>query len=182
MTSKQYFCVGELLNYQKILWMHSNGDCTTVRYHRKIYESWQKNCVFRFSLGLFTQIMDFKYKQAYKMIETGVLVWKSKNLKSYQAIFFCFGSKMVKTKWWIHVSYDFSYTECQLRLGLYAGSCAKILHFRNIPSLNTLVGSVRYLITMLKNSLFLYNVELYPTFLHCWTIPNPNILLRYTIS
>ena len=88
MTSKQYFCVGELLNHQKILWMHSNGDCTTVRYHRKIYESWQKNCVFRLSLGLFTQIMAFKYKQAYKMIETGVLVWKSKNMKPYQAIFF----------------------------------------------------------------------------------------------
>ena len=38
MTSKHYFCVGELLNYQKILWMHSNGDCTTVKYHTKIYD------------------------------------------------------------------------------------------------------------------------------------------------
>ena len=41
-----------------------------------------------FFFGLFTQIMEFKYKQAYKMIETGVLVWKSKNMKSYQASFF----------------------------------------------------------------------------------------------
>ena len=81
MTSKQYFCVGEILNYQKILRMHSNGDCTNVRYHRKIYESWQKNCVFRLSLGLFTQIMEFRYKQVYKMIATGVLVWKWKNMK-----------------------------------------------------------------------------------------------------
>ena len=88
MTNKQYFCVGELLNYQKKFWMHSNEDCTTVRYHTKNYESWQKNCVFRLSLGLFTQIMDFKYKQAYKMIETGVVVWKSKNMKSYRSIFF----------------------------------------------------------------------------------------------
>ena len=96
MTNKQYFCVGELLNYQKILWMHSNGDCTTVRYHRKLYESWQKNCVFRLSLGLFTQIMEFKYKQAYKMIETGVLVWKSKNLKSYQASFSALVAKCLK--------------------------------------------------------------------------------------
>ena len=31
--------------------------------------------------------MDFEYKQAYKMIETGVLVWKSKNMKPYQPIF-----------------------------------------------------------------------------------------------
>ena len=48
MTSKQYFCVGELLNCLKMIWMHSNGNCTTVRYHTKNYESWQKNCVFSF--------------------------------------------------------------------------------------------------------------------------------------
>ena len=83
MTSKKYFCVGELLNYQKILWMHSNGDCTTVRYHTKNFQNWQKNCVFRLSLVLFTQIMEFQYKQAYKTIETGVLVWKSKNMNPY---------------------------------------------------------------------------------------------------
>ena len=88
MPSKQYFCVGELLNYYKKFWTHSNGDCTTVRYHTKTYKSWQKNCVVRLSLGLSTQIMEFKYKQAYKMIETGVLVWKSKNMKSYPSYFF----------------------------------------------------------------------------------------------
>ena len=38
MTTKQYFCVGELLNYLKMARMHSIGDCTTVRYHTKIYE------------------------------------------------------------------------------------------------------------------------------------------------
>ena len=76
--------------------MHSNGDCTTIRYHTKIYESWQKNCVFRLSLGLFTQIMEFKYKQAYKMIETGVLVWKSKYMKSFRSIFFDLVAKCLK--------------------------------------------------------------------------------------
>ena len=37
--------------------------------------------------GLSTQIMEFEYKQAYKLIETAVLVWKSKNMKPYQPIF-----------------------------------------------------------------------------------------------
>ena len=57
-----------------------------------------------------------------------------------------------------------------------------LLHYRSIPSLNTLVGSVRYLITLLKYRLFHYIVELYRTFLHCWATPNPNTLLRYTLS
>ena len=35
-----------------MVWTHSNGDCTTVRYHTKNYGSWQENCVFRLSLGL----------------------------------------------------------------------------------------------------------------------------------
>ena len=81
MDRKQYFRLEELLNKWKLVWMRSNGDCTSVRYHTKIYENWQKNCVFRLSLGLSTQIKEFKYKQAYKLIETGVLVWKSKNMK-----------------------------------------------------------------------------------------------------
>ena len=96
MTSKHYFCVGELLNYQKILWMHSNGDCTTVKYHTKIYESWPKNCDFRLSLGLFTQIMEFKYKQANKMIETEVLVWKSKNMSHIDHFFSALTAKCLK--------------------------------------------------------------------------------------
>ena len=40
--------------------------------------------------------MEFKYKQAYKMIETGVLVWKSKNMKSYLSIFFALVAKCWK--------------------------------------------------------------------------------------
>ena len=88
MTSKQYFASESYSTIKKMVWMHSNGDCTTVRYHTKISESWQKNCIFRLSLGLSTQIMEFKYKQSYKMIETGVLVWNSKNMKSYRSIFF----------------------------------------------------------------------------------------------
>ena len=95
--------------------------------------------------------------------------------------FFCFGSKMLQTKCWIHVSYDFSQSECQLMLGLYAGRWPKILHYRIIPCLSTLVGSVRYLSTMLKESLFHYIAELYRKILHCWAIPNPNTLLRYTL-
>ena len=55
------------------------------------------------------------------------------------------------------------------------------MHYRSIPSLNTLVGSVRYLITLLKYRLFHYIVELHPTFLLCWAIPDPNTLLKYTL-
>ena len=88
--------------------MHSNGDCTTVTYHTKIYENWQKNWFFRLSLGLSTQILKVEYKQAYKMIETGVLVWKSKNIQPYQPIFFYFGSNMHKAKWRTHESYGIS--------------------------------------------------------------------------
>ena len=60
-----------------------------------------------------------------------------------------------------------------------------LLHHRKITSLRTLVGSVRYLITLLEYSLFYYIVKLYPTFLHCWPMPNRNTLLRlvrYTLS
>ena len=76
--------------------MHCNGDCTTVRHHTKIYASWQKNCFFRLSLALSTQIMEFKYKQAYKTIETGVLVWKSKNMMSYRSNIFALVAKFLK--------------------------------------------------------------------------------------
>ena len=71
-----------------MVWIHSNGVCTTVRYHTKTCKRWQINCVFRPSVGLSTQIMEFEYKQAYTRIETGVLVWKSKIMKPYQSIFF----------------------------------------------------------------------------------------------
>ena len=71
-------------------------------------------------------------------------------------------------------------------LGLYAGRWPKTLHYRSIPCLNTLVGSVCYLITMLKNSLLHYIVELYPNFYiadlypiltQCWGIPYLIIML-----
>ena len=40
-------------------------------------------------------------------------------------------------------------------------------YITEVYRLNTLVGSVRYLITLLKYTLFYYIVELYPAFLHC---------------
>ena len=51
-------------------------------------------------------------------------------------------------------------------------------HFRKKISLQTLVGSVRYLITLFDYRLFYYSVEPNPTILHCWTMPNVNILLN----
>ena len=51
--------------------------------------------------------MEFEQKQAYRMIETGVLFWETKNMKPYQPIFY-FGSNMFKAKWRTHVLYGFS--------------------------------------------------------------------------
>ena len=42
-----------------------------------------------------------------------------------------------------------------------------LLHCGSLPCLSTLVGSVRYLIILLKYTLHYYSVEFYPTFLHC---------------
>ena len=55
-------------------------------------------------------------------------------------------------------------------------------YITEVYRLNTLVGSVRYLITLLKYRMFHYIVELYPKILHCWAIPNHDTLLRYTQS
>ena len=46
-------------------------------------------------MRLCTQIMEFEAKQAYKIFETGVLDWKSKNMKPNQPIFLL-GSIMPK--------------------------------------------------------------------------------------
>ena len=60
------------------------------------------------------------------MIETGVLVWKTKNIKPYQPIFFHFGSIMHKANWRTHVSYGISWLECQTMPRMYAGRWAKL--------------------------------------------------------
>ena len=41
------------------------------------------------------------------MIDTGVLSWKSRNMKPNQPVSY-FGSNMFKAKGWTHVSYGFS--------------------------------------------------------------------------
>ena len=64
--------------------------------------------------------MEFEDKQAYNMFETGVLVWKSKNMESYQPIF-NIGSIMLKAKWQAHVSNSFSEFECQIMPTVFAG-------------------------------------------------------------
>ena len=108
-----------------MVWTQSDRDCMTVRHHKKISESWQINCVFRLSLGLSTQILEVDYKQAYKMIETGVFVWKSNKIKPYQPIFFYFGSNMHKVNWWNQKSNGFSWLECQIMARVYAGRWVK---------------------------------------------------------
>ena len=53
-------------------------------------------------------MFEVEYKQAYKTIETGGLVWKTKNIKPYQPILIYFGSNMHKIIWWTHVFYGIS--------------------------------------------------------------------------
>ena len=62
--------------------MHSNRVSMTVGYH-KIFVEVDRKTVFSVSFGFSTQIMEFEDRQAHKMSETGVLVWKSKNMEPY---------------------------------------------------------------------------------------------------
>ena len=103
MTTKQHFL------RQRVTQITKNGlnaqerslhDCKIPQH---IFESWWINCVLRLSLGLSTLIMEFEDKQAYKIFETGVLVWKSKKMESCQPIFNN-GNNMLTAKWWTHVS------------------------------------------------------------------------------
>ena len=55
-------------------------------------------------------------------------------------------------------------------------------HCGNIPCLNTLVRSVRYLIILLKYTLHYYSVELYPALLQCCCILYHKTLLGFTQS
>ena len=52
----------------------------------------------------------------------------------------------------------------------------------NIPCLNTLVESARYLITLLRYTPPYYSVELYPVLIHCCGILYLNTLLGYIQS
>ena len=54
------------------------------------------------------------------------------------------------------------------------------LHWRKIPCLNTVVGSVRYLITLLKYTQPYYSIELYPALIHCCGILYLKTLLEHT--
>ena len=57
------------------------------------------------------------------------------------------------------------------------------LHYyiaENMACLNTFVGSVRYLFTLLRYTLPYYSVELHPALIHCCGILYPNTLMDYT--
>ena len=165
---------------------------------QKISKSWQIHCIVRLSLGWSTQIWEVKYKQAYKMIGTGVLVWKSKNIKPYQPTFFtlvticiklddelmCFTESLnLNAKWCWECLQEGGWklsNPISIRWLGHPNPNSLLLHYRSISCLNTLVGSGLYLITLLKHRLFHYIVELYPTFyiaelwpmlIHCWGIP-----------
>ena len=109
--------------------------------------------------------MELKYKQACEMIKTGTLVRKTKNMKSYRSNFFALVAKCLKLN--DELTYLTASSNLKTKLGLYAGRWLKKLHYRRTPFLNTLVGSVRYLTTLLKHRLFHYIVELYPMLIHC---------------
>ena len=82
MTIKQYFCVDESLNKQEDdlnAQQQSLHDCNISQ---KLCESLQINCIFRLSLGLSRQIMEFH--EEHEAIST--------------SIFFYFGRNMLKAK------------------------------------------------------------------------------------
>ena len=56
----------------------------------------------------------------------------------------------------------------------------KIYIAENIACLNTFVGSVRYLFTLLRYKLPYYSVQLYPALIHCCGILYRKTLLDYT--
>ena len=138
------------------------------------------------------------------MIETGVLVWKSKNIKSYQPFFFYFGSNMHKAKWWNHVSYGFSYIECQFCrefmeeggwklsnpisirwLGhLNPNFCYCITeaypvlkHWWVVDAILIFCWKTACFITLLSFTQHFHVADLYPIRIHCWGIPYLNTLL-----
>ena len=64
-----------------------------------------------------------------------------------------------------------------------SGTQINTLHYyiaENIARLNTFVGSVRYLFTLLTYTLPYYSVGLYPALIHCCGILYLNTLLDYT--
>ena len=79
-ASKSHWYIKKGLNVQQ----RSLHDCKTPQ---QICESWQINCVFRLFLDFSTQLMEFEDKQAYKTVETGVLVWKIKEHETISANF-----------------------------------------------------------------------------------------------
>ena len=102
------FSCFRLKNYKKIVLRRSVTINTTVASKRhstnkkcfertatesaKLYDTrtnlWKltdKLCFQVFCGFVYKKIMEFEYNQAYKMIETRVLFWKSKNMKPYHA-------------------------------------------------------------------------------------------------
>ena len=161
-------------------------------------------------LYLSIQIMEFKYKQAYKMIETVVLVWNSKNMKSYRSMFFALVAKCLKLKdefTCLTTSPNWNGKKCWA--DLHEGGrkyCITeiypvLIHWWVVYANLLLCWSTACFITLLRFTQPFYNTELYPILTHCWgipylitllghsrrlilcwAIPNPNTLLRYSLS
>ena len=155
--------------------------------------------------------MEFKYKQAYKMIETGVLVWKWKNMKSYRSIFFLFAlvAKVLK------LNDEFTCLTTSPNLNaIKCWDCMQeggrqycitevypvLIHWWVVYAILLLCWSTAFFITLLSFTQPFYIAELYPILTHCWgipyaitllsnsqrlrfcwVIPNPNTLLRYSL-
>ena len=78
MTNTQYFCVDESLKQQKTSSNARQGSQHDCKIPQKLFERWEINCVFRLSLRLFTQIMEFETKQASKNFWDRSLILKIK--------------------------------------------------------------------------------------------------------
>ena len=169
-----------------------------------------RKAVFRLLLGLFAQIMEFKYKQANKMIETGVLVWKSRNMSHVDQFVSALVAKSLK----LNDEFTFLATSPKQNANFCWGYMQEggrkyyitelypvLIHCWVLYAILLLWWKTACFITLLSFTQIFYNAELYPILTHswgtpylisllsnsqilvqCWATPNPNTLLRYTLS
>ena len=143
------------------------------------------------------------------MIETGVLVWKSKNMKSYRSFFFALVAKCLKlndeftcltTSPKLSGKKNWDYLQEGGRKHCITEIYPVLIHWWKVYAALLLCWSAACFITLLSFTQTFYNAELYPILTHCWgilylitllsnshwlilcwAIPNPNTLLRYSL-
>ena len=181
-------------------WTHSNRVCMTVRYHKKsgkvdrytVFSDFQWVCLHKFwklSTSKHTKWLKqeswFENQKTSSHISHFSFTLVAIRIKLKDELMCPTESPNLNAKWCRECMQEGGWklsNPISIRWLGHPNPNSLLLHSRSIPCLDTLVGSGRYLITLLKCRLFHYIVELYPTFLHCWAIPNPFTSLRYNLA